>query len=85
MPEPTNDERAQWAAQVARRFSSTPSHCGDLVASLEEIEPDDVADLLADLMHLCRRAGMDFDALFTMANMHYLAEIEEESMPCNAS
>ncbi|HEY3376165.1 MAG TPA: hypothetical protein VGL77_01615 [Armatimonadota bacterium] len=79
MPEPTNNERAHWAAQVTRDFSRTPASCGNPMASPDAIEPEDVSDLLADLMHLCRHTGMAFDELFETARMNYDAEVAEES------
>jgi hypothetical protein len=78
MPEPTNNDRAQWAAQALRNFSTTPEHCGDLLASPEEIAPEDVTDLLADLMHLCRRRRLDFAELLESARMNFSAEIAGE-------
>lgn len=55
------------------------------MASPDEIEPEDVSDLLADVMHLCKAVGMDFDELLETARMNYHYEIEEESTPCSAS
>jgi hypothetical protein len=49
------------------------------MASPDAIEPEDVSDLLADLMHLCRHTGMAFDELFETARMNYDAEVAEES------
>lgn len=37
-------------------------------------EGDCLADLLADLMHLCELEGLDFDAQLDRASRHFIAE-----------
>lgn len=38
-----------------------------------------IIDLMADLMHLARREGLDASNLFRMAQVHFLLEFETES------
>jgi hypothetical protein len=54
--EPTNGDRANWARAALLAFGEAAP--GD---SLDEEPETVVADLLGDMMHFCRRAGVDFD------------------------
>jgi hypothetical protein len=68
---PTNLDRAKWAdaaIQAFRRATRTD-------------DCDALADLLADLMHLCDtkrgQDGWDFDAMLERARSNYVEEVEE--------
>ncbi len=63
-----NTTRAQFAALAVKAF-------GDRVAPRGEDTETLIGDLLADLMHLCDAAGIDFDSCLHMGNRHYDAEI----------
>lgn len=64
--EPTNDSRADLALQALANSDQGGQ------------EDTDVTDLLADLMHFCRREGFDFDYCLQSARMHFEEEVEEE-------
>lgn len=73
-PEGMNDERAQWAETAIKAFMRETG-----------TDPDDaVADLIADLMHLCDRDWANygkFGAQLARAKRHYKEEttyIEQE-------
>jgi hypothetical protein len=63
-----NLERAGWAEKGLEAFGHTNG------VSFEH-EPDSaVGDFLADLMHLCDRAGLNFDDLLDKGRRHYDSE-----------
>jgi hypothetical protein len=74
----TNADRAQRAAQVAIHFSEYPDRCGERYARPRHIDPMDVSDLLADLMHLCTVRGFDWEELIGSAQDNYHAEMSAE-------
>lgn len=63
-----NTARAQFAALALKAFS-------DRVSPLGEELPTLIGDLIADLMHLCDAAGIDFTDRVRNGRMHYDAEI----------
>jgi hypothetical protein len=69
MTEPTNHARAQWAAAVTA-FAAETATTGENLAT-------QVGDLLADLHHLCDRAGISYRICSQRAEDHYRAKIEE--------
>ena len=70
--DPNNTDRAGWALEAVKAFQ-TATRTDDC---------DALADLLADLMHLCDRKrgqhGWDFDAMLERARSNYDEEVEEE-------
>jgi hypothetical protein len=67
-PEGMNDDRAEWADDVLRRFASiTDMH-------FLKDQPELVSDLIADIHHWCDRNGVDFDQSVANAAGHYIAE-----------
>jgi hypothetical protein len=70
MCNPTNYDRAKWAAEAVEAF---------MVATGAELA-DAVPDLLCDLMHFCDRTpGVpSFNGAMRRADEHYTAELEEE-------
>lgn len=44
------------------------------VNSAQHLEDYHIADLLADIRHLCHRDGRDFDELVAEARTHFIAE-----------
>ena len=71
MEDPTNRDRASWAANALDTFQSETG------ADAE----DAVSDLLCDLMHLCdtNRTQETFTVALYRARGHYDAETEERS------
>lgn len=41
-------------------------------------DPQDVSDLLADLMHWCRREDVDFEGELQTARMNFDAELDDD-------
>ena len=66
----TNGLRADRAYGILKRFAVLLD-CPDAA-----LDSDHVTDLLADVMHLCHREGVNFDDSLGMASMHYAAETE---------
>lgn len=62
--DPTNDDRAIWAAKALQEFQRQ-TRCDN---------GDALCDLLADLMHAADRTGQDFDGELNRARMHYQDE-----------
>ena len=73
MTEATNENRADWADHAMRAFAHTTGmdHAG-------EDQETVLQDLLADLMHLCDRDGMDFERAASSARSCCQEELEEE-------
>lgn len=73
---PTNSERASWARQALATFARLTGQ--DRSGDLQHDLPSVVGDLLADLMHFCRRQGVDFDACLDTARSHHSVEVLED-------
>jgi hypothetical protein len=71
MTEPTNQARARWAAAAIAAFATETGTAGEDLST-------QVGDLLADLHHLCDRAGICFRVCSQRAEDHYRAEIDED-------
>jgi hypothetical protein len=67
MREPTNFDRAAWAAEALSAFRRRTGTDYD----------DALCDLLCDLMHWADEHNFEFDAVLDRARFHYLAEVEE--------
>lgn len=70
--EPTNEDRANWARAALEVFSQKTGL--DMAVELD----CSIGDLLANMMHLCKQEGLDFDALLETGRMHFEAETDEE-------
>ncbi len=70
-PERTNDDRAE-SAMRALVYYSQKEHAG------EEYQDWHISDLLGDLRHLADQYGEDWQALLERADVHYMAEWEDE-------
>jgi hypothetical protein len=68
-PGPTNEERAAAALEAL----SGAKYQGDRAVT----DPEDISDLVADLLHLARSLGIEPDYIIHTAQMNYQAEIEE--------
>jgi hypothetical protein len=68
-----NDARASFGAAVLAAYSE---RVGD---KSNEVETQ-LADLLADLRHLCDALGLDYDAADTKAHVNYWREIHGEAL-----
>lgn len=67
-PEGMNDDRADWADDVLRRFANiTDMH-------FLKDQPELVTDLITNLHHWCDRNDVDFDQSMESATMHYTEE-----------
>jgi hypothetical protein len=65
--EPTNSDRAAWAAEALATFRRrTGTDCEDALP-----------DLLCDLMHWADEHGLDFNAALSRAHDHHHAEVQE--------
>ena len=62
-------DRAEWALAVAT--DSNVEHDGGEGAEL------DVSDLLANVMHFCDRAGLDFESIVDRAERSYQGDSED--------
>lgn len=69
MSTPTNDDRAYWASEALDTFRR--------LTAPNEDTPTLLRDLLANLMHLADKEGIDFAHELNMATMHYEAEAGE--------
>ena len=69
--DPTNEERAEEALKVM--MVSDKYFMGD------QVEAESLADLMADLLHLARRNGIEPDYVIRTAQMNFDAEVEEEA------
>ena len=64
-PDGMNDQRAEWAQLALTPFCHATGSW----------DPDEsITDLIADLMHLCDRSGLDPQTIITRAIDHYEAE-----------
>lgn len=75
--DPTNHERALWAAHVLCGFDEHPDKIGNLMATPSDIGEDCVADILSDIMHLCDVNRFSFSDLLARARNNYDEEHEE--------
>ena len=67
----TNARREEWAEEAIHTFAEA--------TGVEDEDTDTkVSDLLANLMHLCRRDGVDFIACLNRGAMHHQAERDGE-------
>lgn len=71
--EVTNLQRADWAMVAVRAFAAETG----LDTSGDETETA-VADLLANLMHLCDKERIDFDVALMRGRSHYREELADE-------
>lgn len=67
----SNDDRAQWAALSIQLFAA-------LTASTEESWETNLSDLIADLLHFCKKHNIDFHACMENGHGHYAEETAEE-------
>ena len=74
MPDPNNDDRANWAEAALRAFQ----------AVTKTDDEDAVSDLIGDLLHLAARQGLDPQLMLDRAQANYEAECEEEATPGTA-
>ena len=66
---PNNNDRAEYAR------SAVENHCKQADGEPECLE-ESVIDLLANLMHLCKKDGVDFGDCLLSAQIHFDAESE---------
>ena len=71
MADPTNEERAETARAA---LDSNEKYFDGGEATRESI-----ADLVADLLHLAQREGLDPESIIQTARMNFDAEMQEES------
>ena len=78
MMTPTNSIRAQWAEQALTTFTTNVNYG----RSPAELEPEDladaVADLICDLLHYSVEQGFKPDRLLAQAQMNFEQEHEHE-------
>lgn len=68
--EPTNEDRADRAMECLNNYSTLPVQ--------EEDNETLIKDLLADLMHLSKREGFDWNSMLLSAEVNFNAEVAEE-------
>lgn len=75
-----NRRRAAAAARRLYRFSETPNAAGgsELCQYLDKVTDEDAVDLLANLLHLARERGWNWDEIESTAVMSYHHEISGE-------
>jgi hypothetical protein len=71
--ETTNENRRTWAKMSIRLFAALTGGSGD---SWE----DNVSDLIADVLHFCKKEQIDFYDLLERAQEHFADEEAEESL-----
>ena len=64
-----NETRANRASQIINHYATLVDDTSD-----EYWLDEHVADLLADLMHLCKRADVDFSQQLALAEIHFEEE-----------
>ena len=69
--DPTNEERAAAALEALKG----EKYQGDRAVT----DPEDIADLVADLLHLARSLDIEPDYIIRTAQMNFDAEVEEEA------
>ena len=73
MPDVNNNDRAEWAQTGLDAFAVEIGGRGEPLAQ-------NMGDLLADLMHLCDREGIDFKDVLRVAETHYTEETELDGL-----
>ncbi len=77
--EPTNADRAAWAAEALAVFTAR-TFGGDDPDSMDKGDLEcAVYDLIADLLHYADRQGFDTDSVLASAVLHFEAEQREEA------
>ncbi len=69
----TNEKRAEHAMSGVKSYANETG-----LDPLQELGTA-VGDLLASMMHLCDKNGLDFEEILASAKRHHSAEVEEES------
>jgi len=69
----TNAERADAALIALDRYSIDKDGPGNHPVEMGEIQ-EAMIDLIADMKHLARREGVNFDEVLRMAGRHYFEE-----------
>lgn len=69
----TNGDRVEWARAALETFAATTGRAGECVGT--EGRASVLADLLADLLHLCDADGVNFAAALRMGRMFYNDEV----------
>lgn len=78
MSTPDNDSRADLAQETLRYFcKEAPGRSHNRVD--DDITESDISDLICNLMHLCKRDGIEWDWVMHSAESNFEAESEEES------
>jgi hypothetical protein len=72
----SNADRAEWADVAIAAFAQETWQ--DKSGDLEHDKQCVVSDLLCNLMHLCRRDGIDFAKCLANGNSNFEEEVEEE-------
>lgn len=80
---PSNADRADWAYSALEAFAKRTRQ--DTSGDLKHAQYTVVTDLLADLMHLCDRDGIDFETCLIGGRGHYEEELQEEAEACSPS
>jgi hypothetical protein len=71
MEEETNQKRAERAESLIKKYDHSLDNLGEIDETL-------VSDVLADLMHYCRRNDIDIEETIEMAFLHFHEEVREE-------
>jgi hypothetical protein len=78
--EPNNEDRAHWALAAVNTYSEL-IHNGHKVNEGDAEHAEEVmADLLADLRHLSKKLGVDFESANLRADINFTAEEAEQEM-----
>jgi len=75
---PTNSDRAQWAENALNTFTKEVFFSDFEETSIGEGVDTIVSDFLTNLIHLCDKHELDFDALLNRARLHHEAEVSDE-------
>ncbi len=75
MTDITSEQRAAWAAKALLQYAIDKEGGEELYDEAELV----LSDLLADLRHYAARESIDFKTCIDRAEMHYDAEVAEES------
>jgi molybdopterin synthase catalytic subunit len=80
--EPNNEDRAHWALEAVNTYAGLTRNNAD-EQRVNEVDAEQaeevISDLLADMRHLCKRLGVDFEAANARGDLNYTAELEEAS------
>lgn len=77
-PEPTGIDRPLNQERADIAFHALELYADKTGLSMKHDEETAIGDLLADIMHLCDRDGIQFDTYLLRARMHYDAEQTED-------